>query len=116
MRLTEDPATAAWLENLVGVPDEFDWDPGNRTKNRKHGVDAGDVEAMFLSPILFAGRIVEPSHDEPRWLMLGQDASGRSLALIFTIRGRRLRAVSCRSMRPKEKKLYEEVIGNVDFV
>ncbi len=113
MKLIEDSETAAWIESLAGVPEEFDWDEGNRTKNRKHGVGATDVEAMLLRPILFAGRIVEPIHDELRWLVLGQDGRGRPLALIFTRRGRKLRAVSCRSMRQKERKYYEEVIGYI---
>jgi uncharacterized DUF497 family protein len=113
MKLTEDSETAAWIESLAGVPEEFDWDEGNRTKNRKHGVGSTDVEAMFRRPILFAGRIVQPIHDEPRWLALGQDGRGRPLALIFTRRGRKLRAVSRRSMRQKERKFYEEVIGNI---
>ena len=116
MKLMEDSEAAAWLESLAGVSEEFDWDEGNRTKNRKHGVDPRDVEAMFLSPILFAGRIIEPSHDEPRWLALGQDGNGRPLALIFTKRGQRLRAVSCRSMRQKEKKLYEEAIAELEQI
>ncbi len=79
MELVEDAETAAWLESLAGQPGDFDWDAGNRAKNRKHGVESSDVEALFIRPILFAGRIVKPSHDEPRWLMLGQDRSGRQL-------------------------------------
>jgi uncharacterized DUF497 family protein len=71
---------------------------------------------MFLRPILFAGRIIEPSHDEPPWLVLGQDGNGRPLALIFTKRGQRLRAVSRRSMRQKEKKLYEEAIAELEQI
>jgi hypothetical protein len=30
------------------------------------------------------GRIVESTHKETRWLLLGQDSSGRGRALIFT--------------------------------
>jgi hypothetical protein len=40
--------------------------------------------------------------------MTGEDAAGRRLALIFTRRGDRLRPISCRAMRPKERALYEE--------
>ena len=53
------------------------------------------------------GRIVEPAHDEPRWLLLDTLASGREVALIFTRRGDLLRPISCRSMRKKEKESYE---------
>ncbi len=105
-----DPAIGAWVDGLPAESASFDWDTGNRTKNRKHSVEADDVEATLEHPALFEGRIVEPVHEEPRWLLLGQDNSGRRLALIFTRRGDRLRPVSCRSMRSGERKRYEEAL------
>lgn len=110
MKWVDDTDAAAWLEGLAGGPEDFEWDPGNRTKNRKHGVEPKDIESLLQQPILFAGRIVEPSHEEPRWLLLGQAADGRRLALIFTRRGDRLRPISCRAMRKKERRLYDEAI------
>ncbi|HEY2931853.1 MAG TPA: BrnT family toxin [Acidobacteriota bacterium] len=111
MRLVEDSEAAAWLECLTGEPDDFEWDEGNRTKHRKHGVATRDVEAMLHQPLLFAGRIIEPVYEEIRWLALGQDNTGRRLTLIFTRRGDRVRSISCRPMRRKERKLYEEAIA-----
>lgn len=112
MRLAADPDAAAWLEAFDGRPEEFEWDDGNRRKNRKHGVEPGDVESLFLGPILFAGRILAPSHPEPRWLLLGKSGPGRNLALIFTRRGRRLRPICCRAMRREERRLYEIAISS----
>lgn len=112
MRLADDPEAARWLEDLAGAPEDFEWDEGNRDKNRKHGVEAQEVESILGGPILFAGRIVEPAHPESRWLLLGQDRGGRRLALIFTRRGDRLRPVSARPMRRKEREIYEEAIGS----
>lgn len=114
MKLVDDPVVADWLRQLDAGPDDFDWDRGNRTKNRKHGVEQTDVEALFQFPMVFLGRIVEPAHTEDRWLMLGQDIRGRRLALVFTQRGKRLRPVSCRPMRTNERKLYEETIQESD--
>lgn len=111
MRLVDDVEAAAWLEQIEGGGEDFEWDAGNRAKNRKHGVDPVDVEAMFRCPTVLAGRIVEPAHDEPRWLVLGQSAEGRRLARVFTRRGDRIRAISCRAMRDQERKVYEEAIG-----
>ena len=108
MRLAADPATERWLVGLTGAEQEFEWDVGNLTKNRKHGVEPGDVQAIVSRNFYFAGRIVEPSHPEPRWLALGEDAAGRRLALIFTRRGNRLRGISCRTMHRKERALHEE--------
>jgi uncharacterized DUF497 family protein len=98
------------LESLEARPDSFDWDAGNRTKNLKHRVSTADIEGLLDAPMVFAGRIVEPAHDEPRWLLLGSDPRGRRLALIFTRREGRLRAISCRRMRPKEENVYENAI------
>lgn len=114
MRLAEDPAAAAWLERLGGRPGDFDWDAGNRTKNRKHSVEEVDVEGMFQQRTVFLGRIVEPLHDEARWPLLGQDLRSRRLALVFTRRGDRLRPVSCRPMRMNERRLYEEACREVE--
>jgi uncharacterized protein len=114
MQLAKDSETAAWLESLGGVPEDFEWNKGNQTKSRKHGVEPTHVEEILRHPILFAGRIIEPAHDEPRWLLLGRDDRGRALALIFTRRRDRLRPVSCRPMRRKEKKLYEEAVEDIE--
>jgi uncharacterized DUF497 family protein len=40
-----------------------------------------------------AGRIVEPSHGEGRWIALGETATGRMVALVFTRRGDLLRPI-----------------------
>ena len=77
MELVEDAETAGWLEGLAGSPEDFDWDAGNRVKNRKHGVESSDVESLFMRPILFAGRIVKPSQVGTRagrqWARTGPD-------------------------------------------
>jgi uncharacterized DUF497 family protein len=110
MQLVEDPDTAYWLDGLEGEAQNFEWDAGNRTKLQKHGVKQEDVESMFQSPIVFAGRVVEPAHDEPRWLVLGRNVRSRKLALLFTRRGERVRPISCRAMRRNEREVYEEAI------
>jgi uncharacterized DUF497 family protein len=111
MKLAADPEAAAWLDRLRDGPDVFDWDRGNRAKLSKHGVTLEEVESILASPGVFAGRLVEPAHDESRWLLLGQSTKGRHLTLIFTRRGDRLRPISCRSMRRKERRVYEEAIS-----
>lgn len=110
MKFRDDPEAADWLTQFGGGPDDFEWDAGNRIKNRKHEVAQSDVEALFQHPLVFVGRIGEPVHDEDRWLVLGQDIKGRQLALVFTRRGLRLRPISCRSMRRKERMIYEEAL------
>ena len=108
MDLVDDPDTASWLERFSGAAADIEWDAGNREKNRKHGVEPMDVQHMLQSPVVLAGRIVAPSHDEPRWLALGVGRTGRGLALIFTRRADRIRPISCRAMRRLERRIYEE--------
>ena len=77
----------------------------------KHRVQGEEVESIFYSQkFIFAGRIVDPPHDEWRGLVLGRSDAGRPLALIFTRRGDKLRPISCRPMRIGERRLYETSI------
>lgn len=108
MKISPDGSLDDWLAAIVGSAGQFDWDPGNRAKNRKHGVEPSEVESLFHRTNFLAGRIVEPTHDEPRWLLLGETDAGRRLALIFTRRGNQLRPISCRTMRRNERRLYDE--------
>lgn len=110
MKLVDDPEAAEWLRQLTGGSEDFDWDAGNRTKNRKHEVEPADIEALFRFSLVFVGRIIEPVHAEKRWLALGQDARRRRLALVFTRRGRKLRPISCRPMRRNERRIYEDAL------
>jgi uncharacterized DUF497 family protein len=104
VRLVAEPETAAWLESRPAM----EWDDGNSMKSQtKHGFYIADVESMFDAPLLFAGRIVEPVHEEARYLLLGVTSSGRHAALIFARRGDKLRPISCRPMRKKEKEAYD---------
>lgn len=104
MRLVADPDVATWL----GGRPEVEWDAGNSTKSEtKHGFGTADVESILEAPVLFAGRIVEPAHEEARYLLLGMAAGGRHAALIFARRGEKLRPISCRAMRKKEKEAYD---------
>jgi len=60
MKFVDDPEAANWLAQFGSGPDGFEWDDGNRTKNRQHEVEQSDIEALFQHPLVFVGRIVEP--------------------------------------------------------
>jgi hypothetical protein len=63
VELTADPDASAWL----GTRPATEWDAGNRSKSEaKHGFSIADVDSLLDAPVLFAGRIVEPAHEEPR--------------------------------------------------
>lgn len=104
VRLTAAPDVAEWL----GTRPQMEWDAGNSTKSQtKHGFSIADVESILDAAVLFAGRILEPAHDEPRYLLLGVTSGGRHAALIFTRRDDMLRPISCRAMRKQEKETYD---------
>lgn len=104
VRLTAAPDIAEWLGKLP----EMEWDAGNSTKSQtKHGFRTAHVEGILDAAIVFAGRIVEPAHDEARYLLLGVTSGGRHAALVFTRRGDKLRSMSCRAMRKREKEAYD---------
>ena len=104
VKLTADPDVEAWL----GKRPATEWDAGNSSKSQaKHGFSIADVDSLLDAPVLFAGRIVEPAHEEPRYLLLGVTRDGRGAAVVFARRGEKLRPISCRAMRKKEKEAYD---------
>jgi uncharacterized DUF497 family protein len=105
VKLVADPEIAAGLATRPAMQ----WDAGNSTKSEaKHGFHVTDVESLLAGAVLLAGRIVEPAHEEARYLLLGATSDGRRTALVFARRGEMLRPISCRVMRKKEKEAYDE--------
>jgi uncharacterized protein len=92
--------------------DGFDWDDGNRHKCRKHGVAIEAIEGLFR----FGELLVQPdaanSKAETRFRAIGRTADGRSIFVIFTMRGRDgkrlIRPISARFMHQKEITAYEK--------
>jgi hypothetical protein len=89
----------------------FDWDDGNRTKCRKHGVSITQIEALFAHNPRIAPD-TKHSVDEDRLIAVGRTSTGRPVFVGFTIRtksGRRLiRPVTARYMHAKEIAAYEK--------
>ncbi|MEI9991814.1 MAG: BrnT family toxin [Rhizomicrobium sp.] len=89
----------------------FDWDDGNRSKCRKHGVSAAAIEALFA-----AGLTILPddahSQTEKRFRAIGRTGQGRAIFVVFTLRerdgGRLIRPISARYMHRKEVEHYEK--------
>jgi uncharacterized DUF497 family protein len=58
----------------------FDWDHGNRTKCRKHGVSIAEIEGIFENPVAV---LPNPSHSlrEERFKAIGLTRKGRRIFL-----------------------------------
>ena len=94
-------------ELLKGVRG-FEWDEGNSGKNEQgHGVTDREAEEIFFNNSLIIGGSPK-GQPEVRYAALGQTYGSRLLAVVFTIRSKRIRVISARPMSRKERKLYEE--------
>jgi uncharacterized DUF497 family protein len=87
----------------------FQWDAGNAPKVvASHSVTPGECEQVFFhEPLLI---VPDPGHSkvEERWAAWGRTAEGRTLTVIFTLRGDRIRPLSARDMNRKERQRYAE--------
>jgi uncharacterized DUF497 family protein len=86
----------------------FEWDDGNSGKNEnKHGVTDREAEEIFFNKPLIIGRSVK-GEPEMRYAALGKTYGSRLLAVVFTMRAKRIRVISARPMSKRERMLYEE--------
>ena len=92
----------------------FDWDEGNWPKCGKHGLSKAEIEHVLRSePFVLPDRY--PQDSETRFDAVGQNADGRYVFVVFTLRnkaGKRLvRPISARYMHRKEIENYERQKG-----
>jgi len=84
---------------------EFEFDPKKSAKNKdKHGIDFLHAQQLWNDPdsIGFPAR----SDDEDRFALLALHR-GRIWVAFYTIRDDRVRLISVRRARPREKEIYE---------
>ena len=92
------------IQNVI----EFEWDEGNRGKNRKHRVDDKESEEVFFDEHSRIFKDVLHSQHEERLRIIGKTQQGRLLFIVFTKRGDKVRIISARDTNRNEEKLYEE--------
>ena len=93
------------------APIEFNWDQGNINKNRKkHKVHFKEAEETFFDERIKIFPDIAHSINEKRFIALGRTNNKRYLAVIFTIRGAKIRVISARNMNRKERGEYEKTI------
>jgi len=86
-----------------------EWAPEKARSNlQKHGVSFEEA-ATVLSDTL-SSTIEDPLHsdEEDRFVTIGQSYTGRTLVVVHTDRGDRVRIISARCAGPRERKDYEE--------
>ena len=91
----------------------FEWDAGNASKLWiRHQVTVGECEQVFFNTPLLVADDWRHSHAESRWAAWGRTDEGRRLAVVFTLRGDRIRPFSARDMNRKERERYAEAEAN----
>lgn len=85
---------------------DFEFDPAKSESNKdKHGIDFVEARALWSDE----KRLVAPleTTSEERYIMIAQ-LRGKCWSAIYTYRNDRLRIISVRRSRDKEKQRYED--------
>ena len=99
------------LMKIISKLEGFKWDEWNAEKNiLKHEVYPGECEEVFFNNPTLGEAILSKSKSETRYYALGITDKKRMLAIIFTIRGNKIRVISARDMSKKERMSYERQI------
>ena len=70
----------------------FDWDEYNATHLARHGIERSEVEEFFWAdPSIRDHEVVD---GEDRWTSVGATSSLRILVLVFTVRHKKIRAIT----------------------
>jgi uncharacterized DUF497 family protein len=89
----------------------FEWDEDKSSGNlAKHGVSFSEALTVFADPL--SRTIPDPlhSHDEGRFIIVGESSAGHILVVVHTHRGEAVRIISARKATPRERKDYERGI------
>ncbi len=89
---------------------DFEWDPAKARSNfTKHGISFSDVEPAFYDQ--YALSMPDPgATSEERYVMIGLDALGRLVVVVYTYRGESIKIISARKATTAERKYYEKGI------
>jgi uncharacterized DUF497 family protein len=95
--------------DILPDPITFEWDKGNTDKNvKKHNVSNQEAEEAFVNDPKFILSDEKHSSDkETRRMLWGITNHKRFITIIFTIRNKKIRIISCRDMHKKERREYE---------
>ena len=91
----------------------FDWNQGNLEHIKKHNVNDGESEEVFLNNPLIVNEDETHSQKEERFRVYGKTNKNRLLTVIVTIRSDKLRVISARNQTKKEKDEFEKGGENI---
>lgn len=102
-----------WLTQSTAF--EFEWDEGNTQKSSaKHGIVPAEAEEVFaMGQAQPLGVQVSPEVSEERVGIVGATIAGRILHIVFTFRQGKVRVISSRPAKRRERKSYEAYLREV---
>ena len=84
---------------------EFEYDINkSKTNKEKHGINFEEAKAVWLSSNAVMPAI---TRGEKRFMIIGRIGQG-TYSCIFTLRKGKIRIISCRKARDKERGIYHE--------
>ncbi len=90
----------------------YEWDPRKANENlRKHGVSFEEAATVFLDPLAVTFPDPDHSSEEDREITIGVTTQRRVVFVSHCQRVDRIRIISARKATRKERKQYEESIG-----
>ena len=85
----------------------YQWNREKAATNlRKHGIDFADAVSVFADDLAIT--ITDDRFDEERFVIIGMDAMGRVLVVVFTLRDDEIRLISALQSTRTERRQYEE--------
>jgi uncharacterized DUF497 family protein len=87
----------------------FEWDSIKAAMNKKiHGITFDEASTAFNDALSLT--VYDPLHseDENRFVLIGNSHKDRLLIVVHTERGERIRIVSARKAKKKERQQYEK--------
>jgi len=103
------------LDDLVPNLEGFEWDAGNTDKNwLRHEVRQAEAEQALLNTPLVVATALKQSAAEARYIALGHTDAWRLLTVVFTVRGRRVRVISARTMSRGERTVYDQASSEAE--
>jgi uncharacterized DUF497 family protein len=72
-----------------------------------HGVSFTEAATVFYDPLSITFDDPDHSDDEDRFIIIVASAQERVLMVAHTDCGDRIRIISARTLKPKERRLYE---------
>ena len=94
---------------VLPEPAKFQWDEGNSEKNfKKHKITIKETEEVFFDINKKLFKDIIHSENEDRFIILGKTKEKKLLYVVFTVRNKKVRVISSRTLNKKEVYLYEE--------